>query len=92
MAVLWLHRLAVISIAYIKSGHLYPLTADGAKGDFFHVFRTVTFCFFQLARKPANPTQALLPPKPDFNLTTATLKSDILTLAIVSRYLGFEPY
>jgi len=26
--------------AYIKSGHLLPLTADGAEADFPHSFRT----------------------------------------------------
>jgi len=31
----------VISAACIKSGHLLPLTADGADADFFHIFRTV---------------------------------------------------
>jgi hypothetical protein len=31
---------AVIPTAYIKSGRLLPLTADGAETDFFHIFRT----------------------------------------------------
>ena len=35
-----LHRVAVIPTAYIKSGHLLPLPADGAEADFSHIFRT----------------------------------------------------
>ena len=31
---------AVIPTAYIKSGRLLPLTADGAEADIFHIFRT----------------------------------------------------
>jgi len=27
-------------MAYIKSGHLLPLPADGAETDFSHIFRT----------------------------------------------------
>ncbi len=45
MALHWLHRVAVISTAYIKSGHLLPLTTDGAATDFL------------LPRRP--PTRAL---------------------------------
>lgn len=33
----WLHRVTLISTAYIKSGHLRPLTADGAETDFVHI-------------------------------------------------------
>src|ERR1039458_1455226 len=48
-----LHRVAVIPTAYIKSGHLLPLSADGAEADFSHSFRTVVLFDLRLAPRIA---------------------------------------
>jgi hypothetical protein len=37
----WFHAFWVLSIVYMDSGRLLPLTADGAGIDFIHIFRTV---------------------------------------------------
>ena len=68
-------RGAVIPAAYIKSGHLLPLIADGAEGEFLHIFLTVLSALAVPALKikkssSLEPSVQVIPPVSDYSDAT----------------------
>ncbi len=99
LALYHFYGVGVVPTAYIKLGHLLPLTADGAETEFFHGFRTFVSETVNVPdlsshfRVTISAAQVRAPSQDRTDLKVTALLRDVgaLSTAAIARHAGLSP-